>query len=109
MEDEIDYVYVSCFGALSPDEERMLAEVQATVGQSNAMTGGPTAVDIVFTLSPAVLAALTTIIVRLSKDRRRIRIKGPGFEVDGVDAETAEKIVARLMDRLDSKKEGSKR
>jgi len=100
MERGPDYIHISCVGRLTPVEEEMLREVNAAVGQSNSMLGGECAVDILLMLSPIVLNNLTKIIIQLSRDRRRTRIKTPGFEITDVDGATAKEIAALLLERM---------
>lgn len=98
------YIHITFTGALSNLEEQRLRQLDAIIGQSNSMLGGETTVNIVIAFTPIVLKGLKDIIIQLSKDRRKITIKIPGFEITDIDKKTAKKFMEEVMVQVQEKK-----
>ena len=100
MNTTTDYIQITCVGRLTSEEEASLKAVGAEIGRANSMLGGESVVDILIAISPLILKGLKDIIIQLSKNRRSIHIKAPGFEISDIDRQMAKEVADKLIDRL---------
>lgn len=99
--DDEAYLHIQLEGALSQEEQDQLDELDAAIGQSNSVLGGEAVIDILLVVSPLLIKGLKDLLVQLSRDRRRIRIKAPGFEIADLRPEDSNEVLDRLLAHLE--------
>jgi hypothetical protein len=94
------YIHITSVGHLQTKDKKCLEVVDAVIGEANSILGGESTIDILIAVSPLLLKRLEGIILQLTSNRRKIRIKVPGFEISDIDSALAKEIANKLVERL---------
>ena len=98
-----EFIHIKCTGSLSLGQEELLKGINAVVGQANSVLGGETMINILILISPLAIRSLAQVAIELLRNRRRIQIKVPGFEIRDIDSGTAKEVVAEILLHIESK------